>query len=873
MNCWDRINNYIISLTYLCLEHLQKAVTVENSYCCFLSVVEASSHFPLLVNSAIDYFYRVLYYNLEFASCLRIHICSSQIASHHLVERKKDGTLVHSKTTTLRSYCNLTMYNSNDLNLVHELSSQLETNLKITDVKGYNNALDQIMGSSTPNDVVNQLGADQVEKVFTRSYQDHSESRKHLHDLIMQDLPKALEIFEELSSQTVYVLVGCFPNTESTLPLLEEIKRRIYYGEDRHVKYLLSVTFKLLTDFKYEFKHVSFLIRELCGRTKEEEVRSIMLLIFNQMEKQFQREFNDKFLDFIDTLIIEAESDVGNDSLSLVVEIITELYPVLTALCSEVFLGGKLAELFQRRVLDQADTEFTRALLRLFSTACIDETSRVYIAENYVTLLERSLALKTFKIYSALVLIKTWSFAKLQNVSVNNLASILMEGFNHQKNKNDDEISACIEGLAYLSLKPAVKKILRSNELFCNKIIEFSDAKLKNSNSYGALVILANLSTHPQDYNASGNFDTKSIRDLKTYYELKNPTSEEKEASMETKEEVVNFNVKFILNKEVISAVKTEFASSSQGSRQQLVRIIYNVTRDRPSISQCIGQGGTTVILEYLLNDHDKTDFIRILASRALTKMLIFTNPTLIFTKYSPVNAIGPLFDLLPGFFDEPAKVFETKEDLISMTDSYEALLALTNLASFSASEGEDVCKRIATVDKYWTTVENLMLDENTLLQRSTLELISNLMSHPLPIAAKFFNFDNPRSVKNFDVLVKLLQLNDVKSQRAVAAIFANISNTIPFIAQDLLTKKELIERAVEVLVNQLDDTELGQRLIIFFYSLVEVISPDNPDQGSLLVGNKPLIEVLTKATKIPNMDPEISEVIPVILTSIKTTS
>ncbi|CAR27195.1 ZYRO0C11154p [Zygosaccharomyces rouxii] len=761
------------------------------------------------------------------------------------------------------------MSESNDLKTVHELSSQLDTKLKITDAKSYNDALDQIMGRAAPEDVVSQLGAEQVEKIITRSYQDHSESRKYLHDLILQDLPRALDTFEELSSQTVYTLAGSFPDAESTLPLLSEIRKRVHYGEDRHVKYLLSLLFKLLTDFKYEFNQVSFLIRELCGRTKEEDVKSIMLLIFSQMEKQYQKKFNDKLLDFIDALVIEAESDVGNDSLSLIVEILTELYPVLTALCSEIFLGSKLAELFQKRVLDEADVEFTKSLLRLFSIACIDETVRVHIAENYISLLERSLALNAFKIYSVLVLIKTWSFSKLQNVSVTNLASILVDGFIDQKNKNDDEIAACIEGLAYLSLKPAVKKILRSKELFCSKIVELINAKLKDSNSYGALVILANLSTHPQDYNASGNFDSKSIRDLKTYYELKNPTSEEKEANMETKEEVVNFNTNYVLNKEVISTAKTEFASSSQGSRQQFVRIIYNVTRDRPSISKCIGQGGTTLILEYLLNDHDKTDVIRILASRALTKMLIFTDPTLIFTKYSPVNAIGPLFDLLPKLPAESQQVFETKEDHISTTDSYEALLALTNLASFSASEGEDVCKRIATVDKYWTVVENLMLDENILLQRSTLELISNLMSHPLPIAAKFFNFDNPRSVKNFDVLVKLLQLNDVNSQRAVAAIFANITNTIPFIAQDLLTKKELIDKAVEVLVNQLGDAELRQRLIILFYSLVEMIPQENPEQGSLLIGNKPLIGVLSKAAKIPDMDPDIAEVIPIILASI----
>lgn len=91
------------------------------------------------------------------------------------------------------------------------------------------------------------------------------------------------------------------------------------------------------------------------------------------------------------------------------------------------------------------------------------------------------------------------------------------------------------------------------------------------------------------------------------------------------------------------------------------------------------------------------------------------------------------------------------------------------------------------------------------------------MMSHPLTIAAKFFNLENPQSLRNFNILVKLLQLSDVESQRAVAAIFANIATTIPLIAKELLTKKELIENAIQVFADQIDDIELRQRLLMLF--------------------------------------------------------
>lgn len=753
---------------------------------------------------------------------------------------------------------------------VQQLTSQLDTNLKITDASNYNEALNEVLGSHSPKDVIQQLGSQKVEEVITRSYQDHSESRKHLQDLIVQDLPKSLDVFEELSLQSVYTLADSFSDTESTLPLLVELRKRIHQGEDTHVKYLLSLAFKLLTDFNYTFSQVSFLVKELCDRIKESEVKSIMLLIFTQLDKQYHDQFSKRFLDLMDNLIIEAEADVGNDTLYMMVDILTEIYPVLTSLCSEVLLGAEVVQLFQQRVFERADEDFTKSLLRLFSIACIDETVRVHIAENYTGLLEKALALKSFSVYSVLVLVKTWSFNKLQNVSITSLADILIENYLHNGDEESEEIAACVEGLAYLSLKPTIKKRLRNNPLICNKLIHLVDTNHKNPNSYGVLVILANLSTYPKDYNASGSFEPQSIRDLRAYYELKTPSTGEKEASTETREEVLDFNREFILDKELVSNVKTDYGTLSQGCKQQLIRIIYNVTRDRGCLPECIGQGGTKIVLEYLLNDHDAADLIRILASRALTKMLIFTDPSLIFTKYSPVNAIGPLFDLLPKSPAEHDEVLTTPQDVITTTDSYEALLALTNLASFGASEGDDVCKRIASVDKYWTTVENLMLDDEILLQRSTLELISNLMSHPLPIAVKFFNFDNPRSRKNFGILVKLLQLNDVKSQRAVAAIFANIASTIPFIAQELLTKQELIDTAVDVLGNQMDDADLRQRFIIFFYSLAETIPADNSGKDSLLTGNKKLAQALQRAVAMPDIDPQISEVIPTILSNIK---
>lgn len=157
------------------------------------------------------------------------------------------------------------------------------------------------------------------------------------------------------------------------------------------------------------------------------------------------------------------------------------------------------------------------------------------------------------------------------------------------------------------------------------------------------------------------------------------------------------------------------------------------------------------------------------------------------------------------------------------------------------------------------------MLDETIQIQRSALELLCNLMVYPLPIAVKFFNFDNPKSVRNFNLLTKLLKLEDIQSQRAVVGIFANIAGTVPFIAQDLLHQNDLIDALIDLLATQTTDRDLRQRLLFFFNALISVASPNEKTE---LLNKKELEEALKIASKweLKNGEGEYSEVIASLL-------
>ncbi|CAI4787508.1 CQI_4a_G0049100.mRNA.1.CDS.1 [Saccharomyces cerevisiae] len=777
-----------------------------------------------------------------------------------------------------------------DSSTIDSLCAAFDKTLKSTpDVQKYNDAINTIFqlrqkseSGKMPADLTNSEALkdrQKIEEILTRSYQDHSESRVHLSKLIQNDIPFALNLFEILSRSSIHVFVGCFSNKDATIALLNELQIRIHYGEDTHVTYLLSIVLQLLNKFKYNFKEVRFLVKELILRISEDEVKSMMLVIFAELQSSFQKDFDKAVVDFMSSLIVEAEIDVGNDPLSIIVKTLSELYPSLTTLCSEIFLTNGLSKLFKKRVFEEQDLQFTKELLRLLSSACIDETMRTYITENYLQLLERSLNVEDVQIYSALVLVKTWSFTKLTCINLKQLSEIFINAISRRimpkiENVNESavkleevpKVEMSVEALAYLSLKASVKIMIRSNESFTEILLTMIKSQKMTHCLYGLLVIMANLSTLPEESNGS----SQSINDLKNYADLKGPGADRVGAEKESKEDILLFNEKYILRTELISFLKREMHNLSPNCKQQVVRVIYNITRSKNFIPQCISQGGTTIILEYLANKQDIGEPIRILGCRALTRMLIFTNPGLIFKKYSALNAIPFLFELLPRSTPVDDNPLHNDEQ-IKLTDNYEALLALTNLASSETSDGEEVCKHIVSTKVYWSAIENLMLDENVPLQRSTLELISNMMSHPLTIAAKFFNLENPQSLRNFNILVKLLQLSDVESQRAVAAIFANIATTIPLIAKELLTKKELIENAIQVFADQIDDIELRQRLLMLFFGLFEVI----PDNGTnevypLLQENQKLKDALNMSLKRGDSGPEFSAAIPVILAKIK---
>jgi hypothetical protein len=138
-------------------------------------------------------------------------------------------------------------------------------------------------------------------------------------------------------------------------------------------------------------------------------------------------------------------------------------------------------------------------------------------------------------------------------------------------------------------------------------------------------------------------------------------------------------------------------------------------------------------------------------AAHALSRILISVNPSHVFTSSLPVTStIRPLLKLLS---DDPSS------DNRNLLPTFEALLALTNIASTDDSARNNII-RLA-----WPQIEDLVLSDNKLVQRATVELICNLCASPTGVA-KFA--DGTAQAKNrLHILLALADARDLQTRMA----------------------------------------------------------------------------------------------------------
>lgn len=239
--------------------------------------------------------------------------------------------------------------------------------------------------------------------------------------------------------------------------------------------------------------------------------------------------------------------------------------------------------------------------------------------------------------------------------------------------------------------------------------------------------------------------------------------------------------------------------ASSPNILALITGILLALAREQKHRSKMAQQGAVKILLQIheltsRLRDNDaEAASIRTTSAHALARLLISLNPDHTFSSGLPAsNAVSALAPLLTLNSDEEQR------DLLPI---FEALLALTNLASMDDENVRDLEIRLV-----WTPLEDqLLLSPNTLVQRASVELICNLMNSP-SCAAKFVGDGSKREATRVQILLALTDATDMATRRAAGGALAMLTEWDAAVTAILDQDKDTGPNGVKALLRMCTD-------------------------------------------------------------------
>lgn len=323
-------------------------------------------------------------------------------------------------------------------------------------------------------------------------------------------------------------------------------------------------------------------------------------------------------------------------------------------------------------------------------------------------------------------------------------------------NEDDYGRQHSIEGLAYASLQPKVKEELAHNKEILKKLVQaLSEAPPKSPMTYGALSILVNLTR----YQPSLSEEEKKMNQLKAYANAAGkiqpePLNDDKHVAK---------RCQAVFDAGVTPVLVSHSKLGSPASLSLIIAIIYSLSVTSSLRGQLAQQGAIKLLMTSWSTLPESETAGRRTAAQALARILISTNPSLVFggsRSHPQSSAIRPLVSIIP-----PDPAAETRD----LLPTFEALMALTNLAS-----NDDVDTRRTIIRTCWTHIEEQLLSSNPLVSKAAVELICNLVQAPEGMA--LYADGSPQSKERMHILLALADAEDDATRSAAGGALAAIT-------------------------------------------------------------------------------------------------
>lgn len=522
----------------------------------------------------------------------------------------------------------------------------------------------------------------------------------------------------------------------------------------------------------------------LFGPKNDKEVKKLSsLLTFKLIKKK--NYISEEFLEnSIFNFIIECFKEGRNETIIAAYSILTYLFTIDSSMAVNLFLKDGFLEEICSDIKN--NHEVNLFLLEMISSSCNNIDCRKKLLEIFMPALNNLKKQKNIRIYSLseIIIIKlTSQINKKQDINkedvlnlAKNLVLIISQDY-------DDTNMSLIEGLAYVSMFSHVKEYLASEEKLFTAISE----RIKKEPSdvsfiFPAFVSIKNITSYKSELTE----EQKQIIKLKSIAEGSIENSEDILESNEKVTErcfkIINYQISMALNlalscqsdaiKTLCSKIILSFSIEKKHriilAKQGVIRILYNIIKDYQTKTLSIEDSESNFLYPAIVS---------------LVKILITVNPNLIFdrSKFQVDDVIKPIYECL--------KISENDNSMVQ----FECLLALTNLASMNIEIREKL------VSILWPMIESFWLSNNQLIQRSTIELICNLVACPSGVT--IFKKNRQR----IHILLALADSPDMNTRCAAGGALAILSDDLS-ICKIILEKENGIKIILDMINEDSED-------------------------------------------------------------------
>ena len=476
------------------------------------------------------------------------------------------------------------------------------------------------------------------------------------------------------------------------------------------------------------------------------------------------------------------------------------------------------------------------------------------------------------------------------------LAKKMMDHITTAKSRSPAIVST-LEGLSILSTKGHIKHLLATSPSFLSALMDLSPVPgirpsslpvtprasidfdkdvtepVETSLCYGLTTILVNITSTKPVLSA----EDEQIAKLRAM-----AVSGKKGAAIEESpfdaNEAVEERVKAVIKAGILSSLSGLVRADSVLVKEGLGRLCLNLVQDKSHRLFFVREGGFKVlsrVVRDLLDPPSKKDddatrssLDYLPAVQALAKLIITTPPHFFFPPphdSTALNALSPLYMLLA----HPSS---------SLLQTFEALMALTNLATISPNISDRMIEATVSApidDAMWrgsgregiikviTRVEELLLDSNTLVRRAATELVCNLITSPKGHAylagEPGSSLVSPRVRSRLNVIVVLTSVDDTATRLAASGALAMLTEDPVackslFSVQDETSNRSIWKRLMGLFEPDVPETDeegeeipvistspphpdLVHRGVIILYNLVEYVAGSEESGRQIQLG------------------------------------